>query len=355
MHQLRITPSLSSPSTDLYIGRGLLKSPLLKNSCSHLSGKLVIVAEPLVRNLYAQELAKNLNAALVSIPNGEAAKSLQTQQYLLDELFKMGADRDTTLIALGGGVTTDLVGFAASVYLRGIALIFIPTTLLGMVDAAIGGKTAINTAFGKNLLGTIYPPKAIFADLDTLQTLHEKEWFNGLAEILKMGLIRDPSIWESAQKNKKDPDLILKAIQGKIQIVEQDPLELSLRRILNFGHTVGHALEAVSGYEMPHGQAVALGCCAEGYLSVQLGHLLPREFEKILEMYEDFQLTLPPSYTRAGFLQALSHDKKNSSGNIRFVLIDKIGHAMTFDGIYCRSVSPDQLQSTLDWMEARYS
>jgi 3-dehydroquinate synthase len=235
--------------------------------------------------------------------------------------------------------------------MRGIPLILIPTTLLAMVDAAVGGKTGVDTSYGKNLIGTFYYPKAIFADLDLLQTLPEKEWFNGLAEILKMGLIRDPVIWEMAQKNRKDPDLILKATQGKIDVVEQDPIEQGMRRILNFGHTIGHALETVSHYEMSHGEAVAIGCVVEAHLSMRLGYLSEKDFEQIQEMYSHWPLKLPRGYTQSKLLQAMSHDKKKAKGEIRFVLINKIGHAISFEGAYCRTVTLKQLESTLDWME----
>lgn len=260
---------------------------------------------------------------------------------MIDKLFKLGADRNTTLIALGGGATTDLVGFVASIYMRGLALILVPTTLLAIVDASIGGKTAIDTPFGKNLIGTFYEPKAIFVDLDTLKTLPEKERFNGLAEITKMALIYDPSIMGDIEK----------AIEAKMKIVAQDPLDQGLRRILNFGHTIGHALEAVSDYEMAHGEAVVLGCLAESHLSMRLGYLSEGDFDQIQALYPP--LKLPQGYTRTKFLQALSHDKKKASGAIRFVLIDRIGHALPFDGAYCRAVSLSELEPTLDWMENR--
>lgn len=339
---------LIPPSTELYIGRNLLTQERL------YLGKLrtVLIADEGVKDLYAVDLAKRLHAELLVIPSGEKAKSLETATFLIDELFKMGCGRDTLLIALGGGVATDLVGFVASIYMRGVSLILIPTTLLAIVDAAIGGKTAIDTPYGKNLIGTIYHPKAIFADLDMLQTLPEKEWFNGLAEILKMGLIAEPAIWEMAEKNGRDPDLILKTIQGKIRVVEEDPREWGLRRILNFGHTIGHALETVSHYEMSHGEAVALGCAAEAHLSLCLGYLSEKEFAQILAMYKRFALKLPKGYARAKLFQAMAHDKKKALGEIRFVLIDKIGHAMLFEGACCRAVTQSELQPTLDWMES---
>lgn len=331
-------------STQIRIGNSIL-------SKIEPNGKTIVIADQKIKDLYATKLADQLKAELLLIPSGEKTKGQETALELIEELSKIKAEKETTLVAIGGGMTTDLVGFVASIYKRGIPLIFIPTTLLAIVDASIGGKTAINTSFGKNLIGTFYYPKAIYSDLDTLKTLPESEWFNGFAEIIKMALIYDASIWEVAIKNKKNPLLIFKAIQAKVAIVEKDPLEKALRRILNFGHTIGHALEKSTNYEIAHGEAVALGCLAESFLSMHLGYLKKMDFEQILRMYHGFSLKLPKSYVRSKCFQALSHDKKRSLGEMRFVLIDKIGHALPFDGAYCRNVLPDELTTALDWME----
>jgi 3-dehydroquinate synthase len=324
-------------STKFYLGRNFLKKSLLEPF-----GKLrrVLIADENIKDLYAVDLSIEMEAELITIPSGERAKSRAAEKKLMEELFKRGCGRDTLLMALGGGATTDLVGFVASIYMRGVPLVFIPTTLLAIVDAAIGGKTAINAPYGKNLIGTYYHPKAIFADLDMLKTLPENELFNGLAEILKMGLIHDVSIW-------KKPD-ILKAIRGKLFIVGKDPRDQGIRRILNFGHTIGHALETGSRYEMSHGKAVALGCAAEAHLSLSLGYLPEKEFEQIVGVYRDFPLKLPKTYLRKALLEAMALDKK---GSLRFVLIDRIGHAIPFDKEYCRTVALKQLEPTLDWME----
>jgi 3-dehydroquinate synthase len=255
------------------------------------------------------------------------------------------------------------VGFVASTYLRGVPLISIPTTLLAMVDASIGGKTAINTSFGKNLLGSFYHPETILIDTRVLSSLPEKQWLNGLAESLKMGLISDSFLWDLLEKNHKngkvflsenDPSLIVRAIEDKMNIVEQDPKELGIRKILNFGHTIGHGLESLSSYEMSHGQAVALGCLVEAFLSKELGYLQNKDFERIYALYSTFSLSLPKNYTREALLKALSHDKKRTLEKVRFVLIDRVGHALPFEGAYCRPVSKEELESTLNWMERTY-
>ncbi|MCX6988303.1 MAG: 3-dehydroquinate synthase [Chlamydiae bacterium] len=355
MKQLVIRPITHPVSIPLYLGSGLLQSPLIKEILPKGPSKIVIVTDPSIKDLYAADLAKDLDAVLVTLPSGPIIKTQATATYLIDELFRIGAGRDTTLIAIGGGMTTDVVSFVASIYMRGIPLILIPTTLLSMVDAAIGGKTGIDTPLGKNLLGTIYHPQAIFSDLDTLKTLPKEEWVNGLAEILKIGLIYDPSIFYQALENIKEQGLILKAIEAKIAIIQQDPTEQSLRRILNFGHTIGHALERISEYAMPHGQAVAIGCVAEAYLSLHLGYLSSQDFAQIHGMYQMLPLQLPSAYTRSKLFESMTYDKKKASGKIRFVLIDRIGHAIPFTGEYCAAVAHEKLGSTLDWMERSFA
>lgn len=327
----------------LWIGEGILQTELPR-FCAHYEGGKILIADEALAELYAEELAKLLGADLLLIPGGEKAKTLEGASALLEELFKRGVERGTLVLALGGGATTDLVAFVASIYMRGLPLILLPTTLLAMVDAAIGGKTAVDTSFGKNLIGSFYEPDAIFADLNTLKTLSEKDRLNGQSEIIKMGLIYDRTILD-------DADPIEKAAAAKMEIVSLDPHDHGLRHILNFGHTIGHALEAVSEYEMAHGEAVALGCLAESHLSMRLGYLSERDFDRIQSLHGP--LKLPQGYTRTKFLAALAHDKKKRSGQNRFVLIDQIGHAMSFDGAYCRAISAEELAPTLDWMENR--
>lgn len=306
--------------------------------------KIVLIADIALKKLYAEKLAQHLNALLIYIPSGEKAKTREIKQQIEDQLFKAGCGRDTVILAMGGGATTDVVGFVAATYLRGVPLILIPTTLLAMVDAAIGGKTGINTEFGKNMLGSIYFPKTIVFDYEFLDSLPEVERMNGMSEILKMGLIANPELLKGVD--------IERAAKTKMAIVEQDPYEKGLRRILNFGHTVAHALERLSNYTIPHGQAVAIGCVVESYLSLSLGYLSRKDFDQIETFFPIYRL--PASYKRKAFLQAMTADKKNKGGQVRFVLIDQIGRAMPFDGEYCRPVSDKELEGTLSYMEKRY-
>ncbi|OGN64417.1 MAG: hypothetical protein A3E80_04040 [Chlamydiae bacterium RIFCSPHIGHO2_12_FULL_49_9] len=329
------------PSTELFFGS-------LESHEKLPYPKSVVIADSSLEDLYAKPLCKKWGADLILIPSGEKAKTRQIKEKLEDALLEKGCGKDTVLIALGGGSTLDLVAFTASTFLRGVPLILIPTTLVAIVDAAIGGKTAIDTPHGKNLIGSFYFPRAIFADVAMLKTLPQKEWLNGYAEILKMGLVFDSSLLEA------DPSLpasILRAIEAKIRIIQKDPFDKSLRRILNFGHTIGHALETISNYEISHGEAVAIGCMTEVYLSA----LKQEEFLKIEKIYSSlFSLSLPKTYLRSALLKALLFDKKKENGQVRFVNLEKIGKAHPFGEAYCRPVSSKELGMALDWMEATY-
>ncbi|MCC6128106.1 MAG: 3-dehydroquinate synthase, partial [Chlamydiae bacterium] len=212
-------------STQLFFGSDLTEE-LISFSHSRFS-EIALFADSALLDLYAKPLQKKLNALLFPIPSGEKAKTKDTIESLAEELFEKRIDRNALFIALGGGATCDAVGFLASIYLRGVSLVFVPTTILAMVDAAIGGKTAIDTPFGKNLIGTFYPPKAVFVDENFLKTLPEIERLNGLAEIFKLGLVSNRSLCY-----EKDAFLIQKAIRGKMAIVSQDVLDKSIRRIL---------------------------------------------------------------------------------------------------------------------------
>lgn len=351
MNKLSFHPLRVPYPTDVYIGENLLFE--IEKFCNKISHKRILITDSALLETYGKPFAAALKAEILTIPSGEKGKTFAIQTAILQQLFAKDASKDTLLIALGGGSTTDLVGFVASLYKRGLPLILIPTTLLGIVDASLGGKTAINTPFGKNLLGTFYHPHAIFADLSTLKTLPQKEWQNGRAEILKMGLI-----WDSSLCSPKGHDNLLswvsRAMQAKIDVVLQDPTDSSVRKILNFGHTIGHALETVSQYTLSHGEAVAIGCVTEAHLSCTLGYLSQVEFAHIKQLYASFPLTLPATYTRESLLQALAHDKKRALDNTRFVLIDRIGHAVPFEGQYCHGISNEDLVPTLEWLESTY-
>lgn len=355
---LRTLPS----SIEIAIGENLLESDFLLKLCSESKKKIAIIADNAVAPI-GETLKKRLKSDLFIFEGKETSKTREAKQSLEDELMKAKFGRDTLLIALGGGVTTDLVGFLASTYMRGVPLILVPTTLLAMADAAIGGKTGVDTPFGKNLIGSFYHSIATLIDTTLLKTLPKAEWLNGLAEILKYGLITDESHWKFCEDHCdhwQNPnilsDLILSSISAKMKVVEEDPEEQGKRRILNFGHTIAHALEQISHYQVPHGIAVAMGCQAESYLSYYLGYLCETDFERILKLYRncEFPATLPKAFQAKKFLEAMHLDKKSKGGDPRFVLIDRIGNCLPFEGEYCRAIAQSDLDALISWLEMTY-
>ncbi len=300
--------------------------------------------------------ANGLDAELFSLPSGEKAKTREVKESLENRLLQSSYGRDSLFLALGGGATTDLIGFLASTYLRGVPLVLLPTTLLAMVDAAIGGKTAVDTPFGKNLIGTTYLPKAVWMDLAFLETLPKTEWLNGLAEVLKMGLIYDPSIWEKIEETGFDPQdqaavfrLIEKTATAKIEIVEKDLGDKSIRAILNFGHTVGHAIEQASNLEWAHGKAVALGCIAESYLSTRLGYLSEQSLQRIVRLIQSLGFPLAP--LPQNLLEPMRRDKKAKDGKIRFVLLKQIGEALYLHNEYTHEIDEPLILEMLNWLK----
>lgn len=353
---MTIQHPFSSQRTDISIGHGLLNRNFLATLLKDFpNSRLAIIADQSLKDPYAKKISEELEAELIVIPN---SKTRFAKEQVEDLLLQKGFRKDTVLIALGGGAITDLVGFIAATYMRGVPFISIPTTLLAMVDASIGGKNAIDTQYGKNLIGTVYFPHAIVIDLDTLSTLPLTEQLNGYAEILKIGLVYCPSLLENFHPRVPSIEPIVRqAASAKIEIVQADPFEKGIRRILNFGHTIGHALESISDHQLPHGQAIALGSLGAVFLSRHLHGLSSADFESILVLYRNTfpHLRLPTSYHRASLLQTMSRDKKSIQNEIRFVLIDRIGHAIEFNQAYCQDVSQQNIELALDWLEGFYA
>ncbi len=341
MDSLVLTVSPLIYKTDILFGLDSIISV-----CHSFSKRGVIFVDVDIEETWGRKLQKELQFELISVPKH---KTREAKQALEDELFKLNLGRDSVIVAMGGGTTTDLVAFLASTYMRGVPLILIPTTLLAMVDACIGGKTAVDTPFGKNLVGTFYLPKAIFIDTCFLKTLPIKEIKNGLSEILKYGLIQESGLWEQAVDWETHIESLIRAsIQCKINVVSQDFEEKTgLRRILNFGHTVAHALELIFHFEMSHGEAVAIGCMAECILSHKAGYLPKSSLDQILNRYRTLGVKLKKFDSKA-FLDALKQDKKTKNGHPRFVLIDRIGHCLPFNGEYCTTVNPDDLNQMIE-------
>lgn len=356
--------------TTISIGLDLLQDPLFLKLCQDQHSPLAIVTDHHVGKLYGQQLLHflteaGLEATLHTFKAGEKSKSRTIKAQIEDELFEAGHGRDSTLIAMGGGVTTDLVGYIAATFCRGIPFISVPTSLLGMVDASIGGKTGINVSFGKNLIGATYHPLAIFIDLSFLNTLSDAGMREGTAEILKHGLIDHSYLFEMLDENLgkwKAGDipffkkLVYESCQVKRKVVEADPYEKGMRRMLNFGHTIGHAIEVIENYKMPHGEAVALGMVVESLISYKLGKIEESEFDEIYRLLKamGYSLKISENVTESRMLEVMRFDKKAKKRTPRFVILDGIGKVESFKDIYCTEVDEDLLNEALGWMVAEF-
>ncbi len=329
--------------TEIIVQKGILQTNEWLEKISGLGSHFVIVTDTTVEKLYGKKL-QDAGVSLFSIPPGEKSKTREQKERLEDLMLEKKLGRDTVMIALGGGVVTDLAGFVAATYLRGIPLVMIPTTLLGMVDASIGGKVGVNTKHGKNLIGAYYLPKLIIVDTELLDTLPEKELQNGFAEILKYGFIHSRELLEMEISD----ELIKKAIAIKKEIVALDPQEKGLRRILNFGHTLGHAIEVCSHYTLSHGEAVAIGMHLEAHLSAKLGFLKESDVAVITSQIKKRGLPLHLPQKLGAIMDALSLDKKSTRKQPRFVLLEKIGKVMSFEGEYCAPVDAKIVSAVLE-------
>ena len=323
-YQVLIGPGLLAQS-------GSLIRPLFSaNRCA-------VIADTAVVPLFGERVCQSLRAAgfvpeLLSIAGGEAAKSMTQAAKLCEQMSAAGLDRSSFVISLGGGVLGDLAGFVAAIFLRGIAYVSIPTTLLAQVDSCIGGKTGVNSSAGKNLIGAFHHPSLVLADTETLQTLPPRIWSEGMAEAIKHAIIGDPELFEMLPRvNRTAPEeFIARNLRVKAAIVGADERERTdIRSLLNFGHTVGHGIEYASGYRMLHGEAISLGMVAAAHISVRRAGLSPGEAERIAAALRaaDLPTTLPVDFPREKIFDALRRDKKFEQGQIRFVVAQAIGRA----------------------------
>jgi 3-dehydroquinate synthase len=276
------------------------------------------------------------NCDFITLPVGEASKSLNEFSRVISQMVEFGCDRKTTIIALGGGVVGDVSGFVASSFMRGIDYYQIPTTLLSMVDSSIGGKTGINIAEGKNLVGAIYQPKGVLIDPVILESLPQEEVFAGLGEIIKYGAIWDKtflidiSTWLEDIDSFPFEDAIRKSCKIKAEVVSKDEREGDLRRILNFGHTIGHALESHLGYgKIRHGEAVALGMKCAGFISQKLNLLSKEELSTLNQTINRLPLPQLPHINGNHLMPFIKTDKKSEKGVLNFVLLDGLGNALS--------------------------
>lgn len=337
----RLGIDLGERSYDILIGLGLRKrageflKPVFKPS------RVVVITHPSINDLYGEEVAESFIAQgwttdIIEVPEGESSKNLSQAEKLYDHLLELNCDRKSVLVALGGGVIGDLVGFVAATYQRGIPFIQVPTTLLSQVDSSVGGKTAVNHPKGKNMIGAFYQPRLVVADLETLRTLSQKEYRAGLAEVVKYGVIADARLFEFLETHyKKILNLDHKSLAHivetscaiKARVVEKDERESHYRMILNFGHTFGHAIESLTEYaRFVHGEAVAMGMVRAAQLSHSVGKCseeVPKRLEALLK-----NLGLPvdmPDLDSSAVIESLYHDKKTIGHKIRFILVTEIG------------------------------
>jgi 3-dehydroquinate synthase len=334
---------LGSRSYPIYIGEKILSG--LGGHCARLQAgrRCAIISDRHVAPLYAKAAAASLRKsgfepALIVAPAGEKSKSLRMVQSCCDQLARHRLERKSFIVALGGGVVGDLAGFVAATYLRGIAFVQAPTTLLAQVDSSVGGKVGVNLAAGKNLVGAFYQPRFVLCDLATLRTLPEREFRAGLAEVIKYGIIYDAALFARLEEQLprllgRDPEVLAAVVarccEIKGEVVRQDETETGLRAILNFGHTIGHAIEAVSGYgRYLHGEAIAIGQVAAAKLSVRASGLPAQEAGRIERLF--LRAGLPAAIKlsprrQTALIQAMRLDKKVSDGQIKFVLARRIG------------------------------
>ncbi|MBI5639021.1 MAG: 3-dehydroquinate synthase [Nitrospirae bacterium] len=314
------------------------------------SRRLALVSNPTVYELYGAVVSRAIKDAgyeltEIIIPDGEEYKSLQWLQNIYEELLKARLDRKSALIALGGGVIGDITGFAASTYMRGIDFIQVPTTLLSQVDSSVGGKTGVNHPLGKNMIGTFWQPRLVWIDTETLKSLPEREFCSGLAEVIKYGVIWDSDFFDflEAQREKVlglDTDalqhIIRRSCEIKAEVVSKDEREAGLRAILNYGHTIGHAIETITGYKRYlHGEAVSIGMHLEARLSEVLGLIDAEKVKRIRKLLESYGLPseMPEGADMEGLFSAMQLDKKAVSGDLKFVLPEKIGAVKIRGGV----------------------
>ena len=328
----------ASTEYDILIGKGLLSDA--GKLCADTLGihSVAIVSDDTVDALYSEALEKSLRDAGYSpikfvIPHGEASKSMKSLEGLLGFLAENHMTRSDFLIALGGGVVGDLTGFAAAVYLRGIRFVQIPTTLLAAVDSSVGGKTAVNIPAGKNLVGAFHQPSLVICDCLTLDTLPENIFADGCAEVIKYGIINDKRLFEKLKSPIKPQieDIIANCVSNKRDIVNADEFDNGIRRLLNLGHTVGHAVEICSNFGISHGSAVAIGTCIVARASAKLGicdESLPCEAEK---MFKDYSLPTTCKFSAEELTTVALGDKKRMGQTISFVLPYAIGDCRICD------------------------
>jgi 3-dehydroquinate synthase len=337
-----LTVNLGERSYPIQVGAGLLERAGEALRQAGLRGKVAVVTNPVVAELYLERLNKALGRegfeiTSVLVPEGEEHKTLKSLAAIYEKLIAGRLERKSAIVALGGGVIGDLAGFAAATYLRGIPYVQIPTTLLAQVDSSVGGKTAVNLAVGKNLVGAFYQPKLVLIDVAVLHSLPRRELVAGLAEIIKYGIIEDPVLFSLLEEKIQEiagvnEELLSRVVAAscaiKARVVEADEREDDYRAVLNFGHTVGHALEAATGYrKLLHGEAVGIGLVKAAALSADQGVCDAATLRRVTALVQKAGLPveIPPEVSPESLIQAMEIDKKVAGGKIKFIMCESIG------------------------------
>ncbi len=344
MHTVKV--DLGDRSYDIELGIGLDQAGSRLKELG-LGQKMALVTNPTVKKLHGQRLVASLKAAgflvmSIEVPDGEQHKNLDWANAIYTALLTNSFDRKSALVAFGGGVIGDLTGFAAATFMRGVPFVQVPTTLLAMVDSSVGGKTGVNHPMGKNMIGAFYQPKKVLMDLAVLKTLPREEFLSGMAEVIKYGVVSDAGFFDFLEKNREkvlslDPDalthIIKRSCEIKAEVVSKDEREGGFRAILNFGHTVGHAIETAENYTMRHGEAVAIGMVYASRLAHKTGLCpapVPERVEKLIASYglptSISALKRRPSVTE--LMDNMQVDKKAEGGKVKFVLPSKIGEVV---------------------------
>ena len=357
INQTIMQVSLLHRSYPIYLGSGLLAHQALFEKYIH-GHQVLIVTQEKVAAFCLESLLQSLqpyHVAVCYLPDGEQYKTVEHWQKIIDQLIHEKHERSTTLIALGGGVVGDMTGFAAACYLRGVNYMHVPTTLMAQVDSAIGGKTGLNHPLGKNLIGAFYQPICVIADFATLTTLPQREFIAGMAEVVKYALIQDASFFQWLEENaevvlQRDASAVAYMVHQcaaiKASIIMQDERDQNVRQLLNFGHTVGHALEAAFDYHtLVHGEAVAVGMIVAAELSHALGWIELTQVNRIRGLIQRIGLpiTIPSSLSNEVVMQLLRRDKKIQNNKINFVLLESVGRA-----VMTSNVSDEQLCGVLN-------
>lgn len=344
----KIRVNLGSFSYDINIGTGLLLETSRQLRKQGFGNKLIAITNPTVKERYGEVLERGLVQAdftvdFLTVPDGEEHKSLETAGKLYLELSSRHAERATPILALGGGVIGDLAGFVAATYKRGAPLVQLPTTLLAQVDSSIGGKVAVNHGQLKNEIGAFYQPRLVISDIDTLASLNPKTLGDGLAEVIKYGVIHDRKFFSYLEENMAQikagnqtalEKIVFRSAEIKAEVVAKDERDLGLRAILNYGHTVGHAIESTSDFRVSHGEAVAIGMLATAKISREMGILPTGELERLEGLIKKAGLpTEVPELDSESLVSVMQHDKKVKHGRVRFILPRSLGEVFITDEV----------------------